>query len=351
MTALAAAATAALSVRRMTPAEWLAACRSAHPPLGGLVYGWTPETSADGDGGAGAAIAARALSATGARVDAWSSDSAAPLQAGQCGSVAWRHDGHWLFGHLALDEFGSGEDLVTLAEHAYRDVFATLDRTGFHHPLRLWNYVPHINRDADGLERYRRFNAGRQQAFLQAGRPAFEGAPAACALGPREGPLSIAFIAARHAPRPVENPRQVSAYHYPSDHGPRSPTFSRAALADAGGGQVALLISGTSSIVGHETRHAGDVAAQTRETLTNLRAVLQATQAHTSARFRLDHLQCAVYLRHAEQLPLVRAELVAAMGPDAPALRHAVWLEADICRRDLWVEIEAHAFAPGEVHR
>lgn len=349
MTALAAAATAALSVRRLTSAQWRAACRSGRPPLGGLAYGLVPGAPANGDE-ALALVAARALSSDDGMIDAWAGPSDETLRVGHCGSVRWRHDGHWLFGHLALDEFASGEDLTALAERAYRDVFATLDQTGFHHPLRLWNYLPHINGDADGLERYRRFNAGRQQAFLQAGRPAFEGAPAACALGPREGPLTVAFVAGRHAPRPVENPRQVSAYHYPADHGPRSPTFSRAALADAGGGRVALMISGTSSIVGHETRHAGDVAAQTRETLANLRAVLQAAQAHTSARFRLAGLHGVVYLRHAEHLPLVRAELEAAVGAEAPLLRDAVWLEADICRRDLSVEIEAHALSPGEVH-
>lgn len=349
MTALVAATVAPLSVRRLTPGDWLNACRTGTPPLGGLAYGSTPSLRPATDGPATAHIAARALSDQGPMVDAWVSGSGAPQHRGHCGSVAWRHDGQWLFGTLELDEFSSGEDLAALAEHAYRDVFATLDQTGFHHPLRLWNYLPQINGDDHGTERYRRFNAGRQQAFLQAGRPAFEGAPAACALGPREGPLCVSFLAGRHAPLPLENPRQVSAYHYPADHGPRSPSFSRAALADAGGGQVALFISGTSSISGHQSQHAGDVGAQTRETLTNLRAVLLAAHRHTSARFSLAELQCVVYLRHAEQLPLVRAELEAATGPEAPLLRNAVWLEADICRRELWVEIEAHAFAPGEV--
>ena len=35
-----------------------------------------------------------------------------------------------------------------------------------------------------------------------------------------------------------------------------------------------LFVSGTASIVGHETQHRGDVVAQTRETLANLSSVL-----------------------------------------------------------------------------
>jgi hypothetical protein len=43
----------------------------------------------------------------------------------------------------------------------------------------------------------------------------------------------------------------------------------------------------------------------------------------------------------------VRQALEAALGPAAHTVSHAVYLEADICRQDLLVEIEAHAVAPG----
>lgn len=236
-----------------------------------------------------------------------------------------------------------------MAQRAYRDVFATLAHTGCEQLLRLWNYLPDINADGGGLERYRQFNLGRQQAFFDAQHPAFEGAPAACALGTHEGPFCVHFLAGRTRPLQVENPRQVSAYHYPREYGPRSPSFSRAALFEAGAGQVALLISGTASIVGHTSMHAGDVQAQTRETLANLQAVLGAARARSSARFELADLCLTVYVRRAEDAPAVWALLEAALGQDAAALRNAVVLQGDVCRSELLVEIEAHAFAPGEV--
>jgi enamine deaminase RidA (YjgF/YER057c/UK114 family) len=333
-----------LWAQRLTAPEWQA-LSAAQPPtaLGGLAYG-------QGSGAAPAGTGTAVLAPAQAPIDAWCSD-AGPLVQGRSGGVRWAHNGHWLFGALELDEGASSEPLTALAERAYREVFATLAQTGCEHLLRLWNYLPGINADAGGMERYRQFNSGRQQAFLEAGQAAFEGAPAACALGTPDGPLRLRFLAGRRAVVPVENPRQTSAYHYPRDYGPHSPTFSRAALADAGGGQVALLISGTSSIVGHTSVHVGDVAAQTQETLANLRAVVEAAHQRSSARFDLAAALCTIYVRRAEDAALVRQLFDAAVGAGSTAARSAVVLQADICRADLQVEIEAHAFAPGEVNR
>lgn len=331
-----------LSVRRLAASAWSAP--GLPSALGGLLYDLQAPIGIDSPAG----VATRRLLQDGPMLDAWCSEG--PLLAGHSGCVRWRHNGHWLYGAVDLDEH-DGADLEALAHRAYRDVFSTLDQTGFAHLQRIWNYLPHINADAAGTERYRRFNAGRQQAFIEARRPAFEGAPAACALGTREGPFCVRFLAGLEPALPIENPRQVSAYHYPRDYGVRSPTFSRAALVAAGADQVALLISGTSSIVGHASVHAGDVRAQTRETLNNLRAVVAAANARGGAHFDLATLEATVYVRHAEQAPVVRATLEAEVGAATPFVRHALYLEADICRSDLLVEIEAHAFAPGSVGR
>ena len=270
----------------------------------------------------------------------------APLHEGRCGPVRWRHDGRWLLASLDLPQ-DTGIALAPQVQQGYLDLFKALRETGFTRPLRLWNYLPQINADLGGLERYRHFNQGRQQAFLEAGQAAFEGAPAACALGTYRGPLCIRVLAGRGPVLPLENPRQVSAYHYPSDYGPRAPTFSRAALADVGGGRVLLLISGTASIVGHATQHAGDPAAQLDETLNNLQALVEVASQRSKTSFTLQDLHCTVYLRHAEHLPIVQQGLQRRLGTASALLRHAVFLQADICRRDLLVEIEAHAMARG----
>lgn len=306
--------------------------------LGGLAYGGAPGE---------ARIVAPVLSEGGPQVDAWLSEG--PFTDGRCGRVRWRHNGRWLFGSVELDEAVEGVGLESLAQRAYGDIFATLRETGCSHLQRLWNYLPRINVDGGGLERYRQFNSGRQQAFLAAGQAAFEGAPAACAIGTAEGPFSVHFLAGTDAPLPIENPRQVPAYHYPRTYGPRSPTFSRAALVPVSTGEVALLISGTASIVGHASVHLGDVTAQTRETLTNLQAVIEAAQARTSARFALPDMSCTIYVRHAADAPVILQAFEAAVGAGSPAAREAVVLQADICRAELLVEIEAHGVARGKV--
>lgn len=334
----------ALRSARLKPSDWQDAGHSAGLPLGRLAYG-TPATAALPTVGA---VALPVLSSTGAVIDSWSGGTVVH-QAGTCGSVHWRHDGCWLYGALELEQSPDAADFDALCERAYRDVFATLAHTGYARLLRLWNYLPRVNADEGGLERYRRFNAGRQRAFLSSGQRAFAGAPAACALGTRGGPLCVHFLASHTAPLAVENPRQVSAYDYPGVYGPSSPSFSRAVLTGAGEGRVALLISGTSSIVGHRSVHAGDPVAQTHETLDNLRAVVQTAQGHTSARFDLAAMPCTVYLRHAAHLEPIRAALQAGVGAGAFAARTALFLEADICRSDLLVEIEAHAFAAGRI--
>lgn len=276
----------------------------------------------------------------GARVDAW---DAGPARQ-QPGVLRLADAGGWAFGAIDLPEDGRG--LTALAHQAYGEVFAALHALGRPPLLRLWNYLPRINDESSGLERYRQFNIGRQEAFVAAGEDAFAGSPAACALGKAEGSLSVRFLAGRTRVLPLENPRQVPAWRYSRRYGPKAPTFSRAVLADVGGGRVALLVSGTASIVGEDSVHPGDVRAQTDETLANLRALLDTAHARSDARFALDALALTVYLRHPQDRAAVQQRLALA-APQAGA--NAIWLQADVCRSELLVEIEAHAIAPGRL--
>lgn len=276
---------------------------------------------------------------------AWTTDAA--LESGIHGEVRYRRGGGLLFGVLRVREAEfAGEDvagaLQRAAAHAYRQLFAAVDALGHPGLLRVWNYLPRINAIEHGSERYRQFNAGRQDAFAACGRALSGEVPAACALGSAGGDLVLAFLASTGRPRAVENPRQVSAYDYPVDYGPRSPTFSRAALLQHGGATL-LFVSGTASIVGHRTVHLGDVRAQTRETLANIEAVLdEATRVGGGPRLPAAALGYIAYVRHAADLPAVRAEVDTHLGEQA----RVVYVQADVCRADLLVEIEASGGHP-----
>lgn len=262
------------------------------------------------------------------------------VREGQLGGLHYRCNDELLFGSIRLREADyctndQASALQQASEAAYRELFCALAATDFPHLVRCWNYLPGINRDGGGLERYRQFNIGRQDAFIAASHAYLDGAPAACALGTDEGDLLLYFLAARCAPQTIENPRQLSAYFYPREYGPRSPTFSRASLLQLGS-QRLLFISGTASIVGHESLHRGDVTAQTHETLANIEALLTSAAA-AGCPLRLADLELKVFVRHPQDYPAVRAVL-AAHGANAA---RCLYVQADVCREELLVEIEA----------
>jgi chorismate lyase / 3-hydroxybenzoate synthase len=74
---------------------------------------------------------------------------------------------------------------------------------------------------------------------------------------------------------------------------------------------------------------------QTRETLANLARLTAGRPAPPGLPFR----QLKVYLRNAADRPAVEAELHRALGREVPLL----FLRADVCRRELEVEIEGLA--------
>lgn len=319
--------------------------------LGGRLVGPSPGGSAAQCAKTGTPVFVHELlSPETAVLDGWYSQSAAEfkvkveVEQRQHGCVSYASDGYWLHGCAEVDEMPLEGGIHAAAQRAYADIFAVLASSATPHLLRLWNYLADITALADGEERYHQFNAGRQQAFADAQQSAFEGAPAACALGHRGGPLRVYFLAGRQPPMVIENPRQVSAYRYPSDYGPRSPTFSRAAVVALGGGSTGLFISGTASIIGHLSTHLGDVRRQTEETLTNIAVLCEEAALRSGLDFALCDLICTVYLRRGADLPAVREVFEARVGVGSAAARQAIYVEADICRADLLVEIEAQTF-------
>jgi enamine deaminase RidA (YjgF/YER057c/UK114 family) len=104
----------------------------------------------------------------------------------------------------------------------------------------------------------------------------------------------------------------------------------------------AFFLSGTASVVGHETMCVDDPRGQLEETLANIAALLDGPAAVAGAKrggsLRFDLLK--IYLRRPEHFPAIRDALAARLdGATA-----AVYLQADICRADLLLEIEGVAF-------
>lgn len=250
-----------------------------------------------------------------------------PVRCGREDGIGWSENGEVLFLQLRIGP-AALDDMELAAFEAYSRISAFTRARGYPHLLRTWNYFDDIHRGEGDRERYRQFVSGRYRAL--AGDPAFEQRlPAATAIGTRVPGMLIYLLAARRPGRPVENPRQLSAWRYPAQYGPRSPSFARAMRVDADDG-AQLLVSGTASIVGHASQHPGDAPAQLGEILRNLDALLAAAPA--AGRWQAESLK--LYLRDPQLLPALQPLLRARFGADA------LCYEGDICRSDLLVEIE-----------
>ena len=221
-----------------------------------------------------------------------------------------------IFGSVSAEE---NAPLESLAWRVYTSAIADARAAGYPYFVRMWNFVGSINEVEAGRERYQRFCAGRHDAFVEAGYHHNTDLPAASAVGMPGRGLITYFLAAREPGVQVENPRQVSAYDYPPRYGPKSPSFSRATVwGDT------TFVSGTSSVVGHETLHIGDVDRQLDETLRNIETLVA-----------LDRIVAAkTYIRRASDYERIARRLEGVFPAN-------LYLEADVCRKELLLEIEA----------
>ena len=269
-----------------------------------------------------------------ARIERWCTD--APVTTGRSRDVAWAEDGNYLFASVLVPPEQCA-DIEKVTRSSYLRLDHLMRSRGYPYWLRAWNYLAAITRGEGEAERYRRFNAGRYSAVgLSSGIQ--QNLPAASALGSDAGGFVLSCLAGRKPGSQIENPRQVSASLYPPRYGLRSPMFARAALVPNGAG-AQLLVSGTASIVGHESLHVGDPDLQLEETARNFEALVEAAMRADvgrprASRVRLESLK--VYLRngddYARLLPRVRRLFAVENEP--------LVLRADICRRELLVEIE-----------
>lgn len=251
-------------------------------------------------------------------------------------TLKYTTDQTWIFGQVTLHRHVR-LDFSHLTYLAYQAIFNLIQTQKNCQIVRYWNYIPNINKIENNEERYQQFNIGRRKALLEYAQTTTFGAPAACALGLGDT-LTVYFLAGIQPWINIENPRQLSAHLYPKQYGKTAPNFSRSALLCQPHGAM-LFISGTASIVGHQSQHLDNIDAQTDETIVNLQSILDHANLKTPATpWSMADLYCRAYLRHPNQLHAVAERMYQA------GIRQANFVHADICRRELIVEIEATAW-------
>ncbi len=224
----------------------------------------------------------------------------------------------------------AGEDRSERVREVYLDMLRMLEGRQFY---RIWNFVPGINAEVDGLENYGAFNVGRWQAFEESGylESSDKRHPAASAVGIDGTNLAIAFCAGDRDSSFFENPLQVPAWQYPKEYGPKAPCFVRGSVVE----DHTVYLSGTASIVGHASTDQSDLAGQFDTTMENVDKMLEkmgTDRGNESAQFR-------IYVRHESDFPSVLKKWESEVSPDV--FSRTCFLKADICRSELLLEIEA----------
>jgi len=246
--------------------------------------------------------------------------------------IHFSYNEDYLFGRLELDK--ENDNICQTAEHAYRQLADFTQRSRHPHLLRSWHYFSDVHQGEGDNERYKQFCAGR---VTGAGNLFDKGYPAATVIGTRRhrGKFQMYWLASRSPGQALENPRQISAYHYPSQYSPVAPAFARAMLVP--GPPPQLHISGTAAIVGHASRHPHNVIAQLEEIFQNFDALLESASRYGLPPHFTEQSLLKVYVRYLEEFSLVRNFLHHRLPPQTQFLL----LQGDICRRELSVEIEA----------
>ena len=117
-----------------------------------------------------------------------------------------------------------------------------------------------------------------------------------------------------------------------------TPKFERAKLVSIGEGNY-IYVSGTASILGEKTVHVGDVEKQTLTTIENIKRLFSKENQDSLgldfdvAKIRFSHLR--VYVKYKEDIPAVQKVCDAELN-----CKSSLFLESDVCREDLLVEIE-----------
>ena len=254
--------------------------------------------------------------------------------AGQAGVLTLFRTEGWLLGAASVP---LNTTLNSATHGLYREIF---EASAGWFLARICNYVPAINQlGPTGLENYQSFCQGRSLAFEEHYGSRFSALlPSASAVGTKSSALTVAFAACPTPPRHVENPLQLPAYHYPSEYGPRAPSFARATIVP-GTERDMVFISGTAAIRGHATVAPKKLLPQVECTLENLREISMTCGLGRDLgrdRDRIRHFK--VYVRNMEDQPTIASLLEEKFFLPTDQVSY---LHADICRSQLQLEIEA----------
>jgi len=245
------------------------------------------------------------------------------------------------------------DNTLYAAGEAFEMMIGILESEHFslNHLVRQWNYIGNILAVRDGFQNYQIFNEVRNDYYSR--YRTVKGFPAATGVGMKFGDVILDFCAIRSDDSfkitPIDNPDQVNAYDYgqqvlkgvsEKDRSVKHPPKFERALLIENRSRSYIHISGTAAIIGQETAGVNDIEKQTLITIGNIRNLIDTDriskllpgQSLLYGKFSMVR----VYIKSQSDFNTVR-QICKRNFQGVPA----IYLEADICRDDLLMEIEA----------
>jgi len=221
--------------------------------------------------------------------------------------------------------------------------------------VRQWNYIENILNNDDAIQHYQEFNNQRTGFY---GTVKWDsGYPSATGIGTEAGGVGINLIAVKSSANydvySIKNPKQTDAHGYSekvlwgSKEGlsKTTPKFERGKIIITNN-YIDIYVSGTAAIIGENTIPEIDVKSQTRTTIENILSLVSIENLknnipekyHSRLNKLIDGFSFSyirVYVKQENYVREVKKICLEYFG-DSPT----IFVVADICRKNLLVEIE-----------
>ncbi len=255
---------------------------------------------------------------------------------------------------LAADNLLSVEEGAEVASRSMQNILAAEDLT-FNDIIRQWNYIPQIcyveRKEELLIQHYQSFNEVRHKYYQKfRSKNCF---PAATGIGQSFGNFTLDFIAFQckqnSSDLKVESPLQHNPYNYgqkvlvgETGQKKHAPEFERARVLLLSG-EYWIFVSGTASIEGEVTTEIDSVERQTLSTIRNIESLVSPENLksqYPSINYEnANYTNLRAYVKFREDISVVE-QIVKQKFRNVPLSI----VQAEICRCDLLVEIEAELF-------
>ncbi|HNW56623.1 MAG TPA: hypothetical protein PLR88_09560 [Bacteroidales bacterium] len=245
------------------------------------------------------------------------------------------------------------DDTRAAAEEAFNQMRLILEaeNMSFDHIVRQWNFIGNILEIKNGIQNYQLFNRVRSSNYQH--YRYIKSFPAATGIGMKHGGVHVDFYAVKSESTTkiiaVNNPDQIKPYAYgqkvlvgaPGDDGKTKqvPQFERAVLLNNKSFSE-LFVSGTASIKGQDTIGISSVEKQTMVTIENVNTLCDlkriggmiGSNGINTGRF----VFARVYVKNQDDFHSVKS-ICNNHFKQVPV----IYIQSDICRDNLLVEMEA----------